>query len=147
MGGDVLWAFECTPWRKVICRNQRRQEKSLVGTACDCKCVSTEQKVAGNEFRRNCCWRKMLSWKSGNPRMWESVRCDAVLCCVQPWCDVLFPDSSSWARAKDLSSAVGRDIDYSCNLQIKASRGLWFSQRVTTFMVSNTHHIGNASAS
>lgn len=75
----ALLAFECTPWRKVICRNQRRQEKSLVGTACDCKCVSAKQKVAGNEFRRNCCWRKMLSWEI---RESENVGIRAVRCRV-----------------------------------------------------------------
>ena len=87
MGGDVLLAFECTPWRKVIYRNQRRQEKSLVRTACDRKCVSAKQRRQEMSFGEIVVGGKCCREKSGNPRMWESVRCDAVshydvICCT-----------------------------------------------------------------
>lgn len=55
----VLFAFECTPWRNVICRNQRRQEMSI------------GEIVVGGK----CCRGKR---KSGNLGICD-VRCDAVL--------------------------------------------------------------------
>ena len=65
---------------------------------------------------------KCCRGKSGNPRMCESVRCDAVLRYVVIYCT--FFRFVILSKAKDLSSAVGRDKDYSCSLKIKASRGL-----------------------
>lgn len=78
---DVLLAFKCTPWRKVICRNQRQQEESLVGTACDSKCVSAEQRRQDMSIGEIVVGGKCCRGKSGNPRIWESVQCDAVLRC------------------------------------------------------------------
>lgn len=52
------------------------------------KCYLSEPKTAGNEYRRNCCWRKMLSWEA---EIWESgnLRC-SVRCRVALWCDMLY---------------------------------------------------------
>ena len=60
---------------------------------------------------------KCCRGKSGNPRMCESVRCDAVLRCV-----VLY----FFFRFFILSKGEGslHAVDSSGNLQIKASRGL-----------------------